>query len=114
MTAPEPIRWIGRRTVSREEMPGDTRLRPVVIAAGAFGAAMPARDPAVSRQIASCGPAGNAGCIGVNPKSLSRGGAEAEARDDLLLIFPDPRDIASLPLDLGRPLVDGRAARLVA
>jgi hypothetical protein len=48
------------------------------------------------------------------PCARSLGGVEAEARDELLLIFPELRDIGSRPLDLVRPLVDGKTARLVA
>jgi Hint domain len=47
---PQSVRWVGRRTVTRDEMRRDPRLWPVTIAAGAFGPAQPARDLAVSRQ----------------------------------------------------------------
>jgi hypothetical protein len=160
---PQPIRWIGRRTVSREEMLGDPRLRPVTIAAGAFGATMPARDLMVSRQhrILRTGwacelhfgeleilipalklvndstvrlgmpdrdityvhflcdrhqivTAEGLATESFYPSALSLGGVTAEAQAELLLIFPELRDITSRPLDLVRPVVDGKTSRLVA
>jgi hypothetical protein len=47
---PQPVRWVGQRRVTRQEMLRDPRLCPVRIAAGAFGPAQPARDLSVSRQ----------------------------------------------------------------
>ncbi len=44
---PQPLRWIGRREVGREELAADPRLRPVLIPRGLFGAS---RDLLVSRQ----------------------------------------------------------------
>lgn len=160
---PQPIRWVGRRTVSRGEMLRDPRLRPVTILAGAFGAALPRRDLAVSRQhrILMTGwacelhfgepeilvpalklvngatvrlemPARDVTYVhflcdrhqivtaeglateSFYPCARSLDGVAAEARDELLLIFPELRDIGSRPLDLVRPLVDGKTARLVA
>ena len=160
---PQAIRWIGRRTVSREEMLGDPRLRPVTIAAGAFGATMPARDLMVSRQhrILRTGwacelhfgepeilipalklvndstvrlgmpdrdityvhflcdrhqivTAEGLATESFYPSALSLGGVTAEAQAELLLIFPELRDITSRPLDLVRPVVDGKTSRLVA
>jgi hypothetical protein len=46
----EPIRWIGSRRVSGADLARDPALRPVRIAAGAFGPDRPARDLAVSPQ----------------------------------------------------------------
>ena len=48
------------------------------------------------------------------PSALSLGGVTAEAQAELLLIFPELRDITSRPLDLVRPVVDGKTSRLVA
>jgi Hint domain len=47
---PQRVCWVGRRTVTRDEMRRDPRLWPVTIAAAAFGPEQPARDLAVSRQ----------------------------------------------------------------
>ncbi len=46
----QPVRWIGRRKVSGWELQSDPSLRPVRIAAGAFGGGRPARDLTVSPQ----------------------------------------------------------------
>jgi hypothetical protein len=46
----EPIRWIGSRRVTGGELAHDPTLRPVRIAAGAFGPGRPARDLSVSPQ----------------------------------------------------------------
>lgn len=48
------------------------------------------------------------------PSNRSLRGVEAEAQAELLLIFPELVDIAALPLDLARPVVDGRTACLLA
>lgn len=47
---PQPVRWIGCRPVSARELRADPSLRPVRIAAGAFGQGLPARDLTVSPQ----------------------------------------------------------------
>lgn len=159
----QPIRWVGRRTVSREMMLRDPRLRPVNIAAGAFGTDMPSRELVVSRQhrILRTGWACelhfgepevlipalklvNGTTVRLDmpdrdityvhflcdrhqivmaeglatesfyPSAQSLGGVTAEAQAELLLIFPELSDIASRPLDLARPVVDGKTALLVA
>jgi hypothetical protein len=46
----QAIRWIGRRTLSAAELLRLPRLRPVLIAAGALGAGLPARDMRISPQ----------------------------------------------------------------
>lgn len=46
----EPIRWIGSRRVTGEELARDPSLRPVRISAGALGPGRPARDLSVSPQ----------------------------------------------------------------
>ena len=48
------------------------------------------------------------------PSGQSLRGVEAEAQAELLLIFPELGDLAARPLDLARPVVDGRAARVLA
>lgn len=48
------------------------------------------------------------------PSGQSLSGVAADAKAELLLIFPELRDAATRPLDLARPVVEGRAARLVA
>jgi hypothetical protein len=160
---PQRVRWVGRRVVSRAEMLRDPRLRPVTIAAGAFGPALPGRDVAVSRQhrvlmtgwacelhfaepevLVPAHKLVNGRTVRLNlppddvtyvhflcdrhqivmaeglatesfyPTAQSLTGVEAEARAELLLIFPELRDLAARPLDLARPVVDGRQARLVA
>jgi VCBS repeat-containing protein len=45
-----PVRWIGCRHVSAAELAADPSLRPVRIAAGAFGPGQPGRDLTVSPQ----------------------------------------------------------------
>ena len=47
---PKPLRWIGRRRVTRAEQIEDVRFRPVLIRAGALGRGLPSRDLLVSRQ----------------------------------------------------------------
>jgi len=47
---PEPIRWIGARRVAADELARTPSLRPVRIAAGAFGPGRPTRDLRVSPQ----------------------------------------------------------------
>lgn len=46
----EPVRWIGSRRLAAPELAADPALRPIRIAAGAFGPARPARDLRVSPQ----------------------------------------------------------------
>lgn len=46
----QPVRWIGCRQVSPRELSADPSLRPIRIAAGAFGSGLPARDLTVSPQ----------------------------------------------------------------
>lgn len=46
----QPVRWVGRRTLSRAALLADPTLRPVRIAKGALGEGLPLRDMAVSRQ----------------------------------------------------------------
>jgi VCBS repeat-containing protein len=46
----EPIRWIGSRRITREELDRDPALRPIRIRPDAFGAGRPARDLRVSPQ----------------------------------------------------------------
>ncbi len=52
MTAngPQPIRWIGSRSVGPEQTGRDPRFCPVRISAGALGVGLPKRDLLVSRQ----------------------------------------------------------------
>ncbi len=47
---PQPIRWIGTRTLTSAELAAKPRLRPIIIAAGALGAGLPRRDLRVSPQ----------------------------------------------------------------
>lgn len=47
---PKPLRWIGQRRVSREELAKDPKLRPVQIRPGALGDGLPLRKLRVSRQ----------------------------------------------------------------
>ncbi len=160
---PQPIRWVGRRVVNRQEMLGEPRLWPVTIRAGAFGPDQPARDMKVSRQhrILRTGwqcelhfaepevlvpahrlvngsdvridlPRGDITYVhflcdrhqivisdglateSFYPSGLTLTGVAADAQAELLLIFPELRDIASRPLDLARPVIDGPMARLAA
>lgn len=46
----QPIRWIGKRTLSPKELARQPKLRPVLIRAGALGPGLPARDMRVSPQ----------------------------------------------------------------
>lgn len=46
----QPVRWIGRRVVGRDEMRAAPGLRPIRIRAGALGQGMPSRDLLVSPQ----------------------------------------------------------------
>ncbi|MEP5152585.1 Hint domain-containing protein, partial [Planktotalea sp.] len=46
----KPIRWIGRRSVSADEMASDARYSPVRICKGALGGGLPEHDLLVSRQ----------------------------------------------------------------
>jgi hypothetical protein len=159
----QPVRWVGQRRVTRRELRRDPRLWPVTIRAGAFGADMPARDLAVSRQhrILCSGwacelhfaeaevlvpavrlvngdsirleePSGDVTYVhflcdrhqivtanglaseSFYPSRLSLGGVAADAQAELLLIFPELADLVASPLDLARPVVDGKMARLVA
>lgn len=48
------------------------------------------------------------------PCRQSLSGVEAEAQAELLQLFPELGDDAAQPLDLARPVVDGRAALLLA
>lgn len=47
---PQPLRWVGGRSVPAEALAANPRLRPVRITAGALGPGCPARDLLVSRQ----------------------------------------------------------------
>lgn len=47
---PQPIRWIGRRTIDRRQLAHNPKLCPVRISAGALGTGLPRRDLVVSRQ----------------------------------------------------------------
>ncbi|MEM8730928.1 MAG: Hint domain-containing protein [Pseudomonadota bacterium] len=49
-SGPRPVRWVGRRQVSAQDMSADPSLRPVRIARGALGQGVPSRDLMVSRQ----------------------------------------------------------------
>ena len=46
----QPIRWIGRRMMTEEELRADARLRPVVIRADALAPGVPSADLMVSQQ----------------------------------------------------------------
>ena len=46
----QPIRWIGRSTLSRRKLLHAEHLRPVLIPAGAMGSGLPIRDLKVSQQ----------------------------------------------------------------
>ena len=46
----QPLRWVGRRDLSRIELAAKPSLRPVLICAGAMGANLPAQDMMVSPQ----------------------------------------------------------------
>lgn len=159
---PQSVRWVGRRTVTRQELQRDPRLWPVTIAAGAFGPMQPEREMAVSRQhrILLTGwhcelhfaepeilvpahklvngdtvrlqPEGDITYVhflcdrhqivfaeglaaeSFYPSCHSMQGVEAEARAELLLIFPELADIASRPVELARPVVEGKEACLLA
>jgi len=45
-----PVRWIGKRLISKAELLKNARLRPVRILAGALGHGLPRKDLVVSRQ----------------------------------------------------------------
>ncbi len=47
---PKPVRWVGRRHVTAEDMASNEKLRPVKISAGALGQGLPRADLWVSRQ----------------------------------------------------------------
>jgi hypothetical protein len=47
---PKALRWIGRRSVTREELAKDPKLRPVQIRPGALGDGLPLQKLRVSRQ----------------------------------------------------------------
>jgi hypothetical protein len=47
---PMPVRWVGRRHVTADEMASNAKLRPVKITAGALGQGLPRADLWVSRQ----------------------------------------------------------------
>ena len=159
---PQPVRWVGRRTVTRQEMQRDPRLCPVTIAAGTFGPMQPERDISVSRQhrilltgwrcelhfaepeiLVPAHKLVNGDTVRLQteedvtyvhflcdrhqivfaeglatesfyPSSSSIQGVEAEARAELLLIFPELADVAVPPLDLARPVVEGKEACLLA
>ncbi|MBO9406972.1 Hint domain-containing protein [Shimia sp. R9_1] len=49
-TGLKPVRWVGRRQLTAEELAQDEKLHPVRIAAGALGQGLPKRDLFVSRQ----------------------------------------------------------------
>lgn len=160
---PQPIRWVGHRTLRLQELLCDPRLWPVTIAANAFGPAQPARDLAVSRQhrilrsgwacelyfgepevLVSACKLVNGGSVRLDPpitdvtyihflcdnhqivfaeglatesfypSALSLSGVAAEAKAELLLIFPELHDIATPPLATARMVVAGKVARLAA
>lgn len=46
----KPLRWIGKRRISKAELANNSKLRPVRIVAGALGNGLPSRDILVSRQ----------------------------------------------------------------
>ncbi len=46
----KPLRWIGKRRISKAEFSKHSKLRPVCILAGALGYGLPTRDMLVSRQ----------------------------------------------------------------
>ena len=46
----QPIRWIGGRMVTEEELQAESRLRPVIIRADALGPGVPSADLMVSQQ----------------------------------------------------------------
>ncbi len=47
---PQPIRWIGQRTLGGSELARDPALQPILITQGALGLGLPERDMIVSRQ----------------------------------------------------------------
>lgn len=160
---PQRVRWVGRRTVTRDEARRDPRLWPVTISAGAFGPDQPGRDLAVSRQhrilrtgwtcemlfaepeilvpahklvndqtVRLSRPADDVIYVhflcdrheivlaeglateSFYPSQQTLSAVEAEAQAELLLIFPELAEHAARPLDLARPVVEGRMARLLA
>lgn len=46
----QPVRWVGRRRITAEDLVENKNLRPVTITAGALGGGLPKRDIRVSRQ----------------------------------------------------------------
>lgn len=46
----KPLRWIGKRRISKAELANNSKLRPVRIVAGALGNGLPSQDILVSRQ----------------------------------------------------------------
>jgi len=46
----QPLRWVGRMSVARDQMMANPKLRPVCIRAGALGRGRPTQDLYVSRQ----------------------------------------------------------------
>ncbi len=46
----QPLRWVGRRDLTPEELVRSPRLRPILIGAGALGPGMPSRNMRVSPQ----------------------------------------------------------------
>lgn len=55
---PQPIRWVGQRTLSGQTLARDPALQPILIRHGALGQGLPERDMVVSRQhrMLVCGP----------------------------------------------------------
>ena len=46
----QPIRWIGRRVVSREQLVANPKLKPICVGAGSLGPGLPNKNLWVSRQ----------------------------------------------------------------
>ena len=49
-SGPQPVRWIGRRSLSTGDLRAHPHLRPIVVRAGALGPGLPERDLRVSPQ----------------------------------------------------------------